>query len=324
MSLRGSFGFALLALWAVGSPAVARADCAQLGGQFDAAIASRSAPAIIAANKAVEDSDVCDLDAHAFLRRALNGVIEALANAPGAAAPQDTVDWLFAKLGLSGDWRSAERLGKYFDSRGDRRSAQLAYELAAGLTGRNIGAAATLDDLKRLSNEAFAAKSLASFDAERQTEKPYPKSTRAAGGEITIYALAMRTVGIGKMPAPVNFIYDSTAMTESGKAAAGELAEVAMQQRLSRFRLIGHADPRGDAAYNLKLSLGRAEVLKRAVQEAIAAAKDNYLGAHPMPEIEVAGKGAAEPFDLSYLPYKPSLDETYQLDRRVEFEFRDP
>lgn len=323
MSLRRDSVAAITVIVAVASSAPARADCEALRSNFDVAIASRSAPAIIAANRNVEDSSVCDVDIQAYTHRAIDGVIDALGSATDKPAPQDVVKWLFGKLGLSGDWRSAEKVGRYFDARGDRRNAQVAYEMAVGLSARNPASPPTLGDLKTLNNEAFAAKSLAGYDAQGLSPKPYPNSVRSANGDITVYSVAIRTVGIGKMPVPVNFVYDSTEMTEGGKAAAKELADVVMQQKLERFRLIGHADPRGGAAYNLKLSVNRAQALKKALQEIITSSDNKYLIDHRMPEIIADGKGATDPFDVSYLPYKPSVEEVYQLDRRVEFELLD-
>ncbi len=125
------------------------------------------------------------------------------------------------------------------------------------------------------------------------------------------------------MSVPVNSVFDSTEMTETGKAAAREIAEVVMQQQLEGFKLLGHADPRGDAAYNLKLSIGRAQALEAAVEDNIRSAKDNYLGAHRMPKIMTDGIGSAEPFDTSYHNYKPTQEEVWQVDRRVAFKFLD-
>jgi hypothetical protein len=36
-------------------------------------------------------------------------------------------------------------------------------------------------------------------------------------------------------------------------------------------------------------------------------------------DIMIAWKGAQQPFDIGVLPYKPSQEEIWQLDRRVEW-----
>ncbi len=157
---------ALAALLAVASSSAARADCADLPAAFDHVTASGSAPAIVAANKYIQDADFCDLGAHACTGRALDGVIDAMSSTPNIAPPQDAVVWLIGKLKLSDYWRIAEWLSKYFDPRGDRTNAQFAYELAVSLSAQNPAVPATLEELRKLNNEAFAAKSLASYDAQ--------------------------------------------------------------------------------------------------------------------------------------------------------------
>ena len=76
--------------------------------------------------------------------------------------------------------------------------------------------------------------------------------------------------------------------------------------------LIGHADPIGDKTYNLTLSRRRAERLRAYLLAELA-------GAGAAPVIDTRGVGDTEPFDMSILPIRPSEEEIYALDRRVEF-----
>lgn len=314
-----------LTLVAVLATTAARADCASLRHKFDSAILSQTAPAIISAYREVEASNTCDFDPHGMSHRAIDGVIDALTRASDKAPPEGVAEWLFGRLSLSGEWRSAERLGKYFDKLGDLPKAQLAYELAISLVGKTPASQPSVAELQLLSLEAFTAKSLASNDDQGRSPKPLSRSLRNADGTIGgTYALLTRRVGIGKLPMPVNFAYDSTDLTPGGKEAVAELAEVVMQQELDGFRLTGHADPRGDAGYNLQLSRERARALVAALEDVIRASPSHYLSNHKMPTIVADGKGAAEPFDTSFLGYEPSQDEIWQLDRRVEFEFLHP
>jgi outer membrane protein OmpA-like peptidoglycan-associated protein len=314
---------ALLALLAAAPISAADAACADLSGRFDRSVAAGSPGEIVRAFQSVDDDNACGFNRHDYTQRAIAAVIARLSAAPQTPAQDEVKTWILNKLqDGGGDWRSAERLGQYFDALGDHRDAQLSYGAAIAVSGRNFNDVASDNDLKTLANEAFAAQSLASDDDQGRNDVALAPSPRAADGGVGgAYATLNRQVGVGKLPIPVNFVYDSTDLTKAGAAAAKELAEVVMQLELDNFTLIGHADPRGDANYNQKLSLARAQALAQTVKELIRGSPDNYLSKHKMPEIATAGKGAAEPYDASFLTYRPSQEDIWQLDRRVEFQF---
>jgi OOP family OmpA-OmpF porin len=87
-----------------------------------------------------------------------------------------------------------------------------------------------------------------------------------------------------------------------------ELTQALIEQNVHSLRLIGHADPRGDRMANLILSRQRAEAVK-----AFLLANGVNAG------IATEGVGADEEFDVSTLAYRPTQEEIWALDRRVEF-----
>jgi outer membrane protein OmpA-like peptidoglycan-associated protein len=107
---------------------------------------------------------------------------------------------------------------------------------------------------------------------------------------------------------PVNFFTGETRFTPAGAAALAELAEAIKEQEVHEFKLVGHADPRGNAQFNLDLSKRRAQ-----------AVRDELVNRGIQARITIEGKGDTEPFDVSVLGRPVSQDEAWQLDRRVEW-----
>jgi outer membrane protein OmpA-like peptidoglycan-associated protein len=110
------------------------------------------------------------------------------------------------------------------------------------------------------------------------------------------------------VPIPVNFYTNETHFTPTGEKAMQELAEAAKTMRM--MKLIGHADPRGTAEYNMDLSLRRVEAVRaELLRQGIRA------------EIRIDWKGASQPFNVGVLPNADRLsrEEIWQLDRRVEW-----
>ncbi len=63
----------------------------------------------------------------------------------------------------------------------------------------------------------------------------------------------------------VNFAFDSAALPSSSDATLQQMAEVAAAHPDQRIVLDGHADPIGNAPYNVALSLRRAESVRDAL-----------------------------------------------------------
>lgn len=114
---------------------------------------------------------------------------------------------------------------------------------------------------------------------------------------------------IGVMPAVdvrVHFNFDSAALTIEGERQAAEIGHALTAPELQgqRFRLIGHTDSRGDAAYNERLSYERALVVRQYVL-----AKFPTL---TQETVVVEGRGKRE------LLYRATTEEAHALSRRVE------
>ena len=123
---------------------------------------------------------------------------------------------------------------------------------------------------------------------------------------------SVRGAEAAAVPLPINFVYAQATFTPEGAAAADELATAIIQQNVNALHLIGHADPRGDRNHNVILSRARAEAVKAYLLKRLAEKGMNA-------DITTEGVGAEQPFDVSVLAYRPTQEEVWALDRRVEF-----
>ena len=101
----------------------------------------------------------------------------------------------------------------------------------------------------------------------------------------------------------VSFDFDSAALRESEKPKLATLCQVMKSTDIQLFRIVGHTDASGSAEYNERLSLLRAEEVKRHMV--------NDCGLDPA-RLEALGVGEAYPVDTS----NPRSEQN----RRVEFQ----
>jgi OOP family OmpA-OmpF porin len=101
----------------------------------------------------------------------------------------------------------------------------------------------------------------------------------------------------------ISFDFDSSALGESEKKKLTTLCQVLNAVDVQLFRIVGHTDSSGSADYNQRLSLLRAEEVKRYLVEDCGVAAQR---------LEAVGVGEAFPFD----PTEPTSDDN----RRVEFQ----
>lgn len=119
---------------------------------------------------------------------------------------------------------------------------------------------------------------------------------------------AFRTFTATAVPVPVQFEYDSAALTPAGEKAVTDIFEYLKQESPAKVVIFGHTDPRGSEAYNFNLSGERAESVASYLR------KLGFTG-----EIEIQPKGETEGF-VPDDPAKYSEEELFAFDRRVEYQ----
>jgi outer membrane protein OmpA-like peptidoglycan-associated protein len=287
----------------------ALAECLSLTQRFDRAVAEKS---IEAAKNAAEDiaSDiVCGERAEEFKGRYVRFLI-ALGEGPTTAPAERERALLAAEAAVlvTGTWRQAAALGDAYFRRGDRPRAFQWYERSVAFLATRPAAGATREERQALASKAGAAKAGAS-GTPRGRELWQP-STRELDGKVAgIYSPTLiREVEIVSVPLPVQFHTDEARFTSEGEAAVAELAAAAEEQNLQTLKLVGHADPRGTAVHNMDLSRRRVEAVRAELLR---------RGVHA--RITIDWKGSQQPFDVKVLPYRPTQEETWAYDRRVEW-----
>lgn len=88
-----------------------------------------------------------------------------------------------------------------------------------------------------------------------------------------------------QMPGKLLFEFDSSVLGESARTKVTELARALMKEGIDRLRVEGYTDDRGSDAYNLRLSLRRAQAVADVLMEA----------GLPRQNVEVKGLGSASP-----------------------------
>ena len=88
-----------------------------------------------------------------------------------------------------------------------------------------------------------------------------------------------------QMSGKLLFEFDSAEVGEAARTKVMELAQALLKEGMDRLRVEGYTDDRGSAAYNLKLSLRRAQAVSDVLVEA----------GMPRQNIEVKGLGNALP-----------------------------
>lgn len=101
----------------------------------------------------------------------------------------------------------------------------------------------------------------------------------------------------------ISFDFDSAALRDDQKTKLTTLCEVMQGSDLGNFRIIGHTDASGSASYNEKLSLLRAQEVKRYLTGDCGIAEER---------LDAVGVGEAFPLDKQ--------DPRGDVNRRVEFQ----
>lgn len=101
----------------------------------------------------------------------------------------------------------------------------------------------------------------------------------------------------------ISFDFDSAALREDQKPKLTTLCQVMKSADIGTFRIVGHTDASGSASYNERLSLLRAQEVKRFLTSDCEIAADR---------LDAVGVGEAFPLDKQ--------DPRGDVNRRVEFQ----
>lgn len=118
-------------------------------------------------------------------------------------------------------------------------------------------------------------------------------------------------VTIDRCNVPLQFPTNEVRLEEAGRRNMGDLIEQLRTAPPQHIRIIGHTDTHGADDYNLRLSVRRAEAIRR-----------HLLDAGIRSQITVEGRGEAEPYLVE--PEQRAYYETDEIDamnRRVELRF---
>ncbi|WP_431272505.1 OmpA family protein [Dankookia sp. P2] len=135
----------------------------------------------------------------------------------------------------------------------------------------------------------------------------------AAGLEVVDSKAARNLTAISRLARPVYFREGTPEFTEMGSQAAAEILAMLRSRDMPGVRVIGHADARGSAAANERLSRARAQALVRYLER----------NGYPPGRATAEGRGSREPYPLTPIAGVTfTQPQRWQLDRRVEVEIR--
>jgi outer membrane protein OmpA-like peptidoglycan-associated protein len=290
--------------------------CARAVAAFDGALKTGAKKEVVNSFYAVTEEPGC---ASRVMDGARARLVDFLVDYARAHPPEaaDTIRLAERTVDVSGNWRGKGKIADYyFDHRSDR-------DMPDALANSHLWYQKSVDDFSTadprptdaerqvMLKKLGAANALANNDQEgRRKISPSPARRDATGQLGGIYSSEFRSRGtfVGKVPIPVQFVYDQATPTPVGDKSIQELAEVAM--KLEEMTLVGHADPRGSPDYNMELSRKR-----------VIAVRDALVRLGVTAKISIAWKGATEEYDWKALSNGSPLtqEEIWQLDRRVEW-----
>lgn len=243
-----------------------------------------------------EKSEAKRLAGAAYVRVALQRVAE-------GARLADQESLLLRATSFGKVWQADAMLGDIHLDRKDYSAATISFQKALDLLNDHTLTKGEPDPEVVLSVFKKASEA-------RQLAPLYVPPTVVRGEPAGLASDHFRGIGHVAVPVPVTFETDSTDFTDKGRDAAADMARYLKKKKMSRVVLVGHTDERGSPTYNQALSERRAHALARFLSEQ----------GIDIP-IEASGMGESSP----YLPDNParySQEETWQLNRRVELDWR--
>jgi outer membrane protein OmpA-like peptidoglycan-associated protein len=177
--------------------------------------------------------------------------------------------------------------------------SQAYHDALEALQGPSRSARPSAAEVERVSMLAF------------QYEAVSPTLVKGRG----LFTRDARQVFVGRTPVPLQFVYDSDELTDLGRAKAEQIAEELRKELKAapgqRIHLVGHTDPKGSDIYNDKLSVRRAEAVKKFL----------IASGYPAGQITTDGRGKreVERFERKIRDRSQfTTEQIHQILRRVE------
>lgn len=291
-------GAALAVFWA----APASANCLAIDKEIQAAKANAETHRYADLLQRALAEPTCDSDYRARLSRVLAlSALKAIAEEAKRTEQEPELAQLEAVAALGSPWQLTISLGDAYYDRQDYANAFRSYEAA-------------LDDMRDArANPTPPPESLERHAYQRAIQAralapTFVASRRVRGAPAGLASPNFRNFTAVTVPVPVRFAFDSSELLPDGELAAQEILDYLKSEDARGVRLIGHTDPKGSDAYNMRLSEARAGAVRDYLAE------KGFSGV-----VEVVPKGKSEPFPADD-PGKYTEDELFSMYRRVEYQ----
>jgi outer membrane protein OmpA-like peptidoglycan-associated protein len=273
----------------------AAADCASLSAEINAALAARQVDRLDTLYASLQSEIGCNPEYRAQAGRLMARL--ALTTVATDAGPDEIAD--AARYGRP--WQVLVALGDaYYDRRDWPQAVAIYQEALDDMRDTTANPTAPPEEVeRRVFKRAVQARAL---------NPDFIPSRQMRGVQTGLADPHFRTFTATAVPVPVQFDYDSAALTPAGRTAVENIFAYLKDSSPDKVVILGHTDPRGSEAYNVNLSGARAESVAAYLR------KLGYSGT-----IEIAPKGETERF-VPDDPSKYSEEEQFAFDRRVEYQ----
>lgn len=273
----------------------AAADCTSLSAEISAALSGGQVASLDPLFRRLQAEVSCSPEYRAEAGRLMARL--ALTGLPTDAAP----DRISEAARYGRPWQVLVALGDaYYDRRDWPQAVAVYQEALDDMRDEKANPTAPPEEVeRRVFKRAVQARAL----------NPEFIPTRQFRGRQTGLADPnFRTFTATAVPVPVQFDYDSAALTPSGATAVENIFAYLKDASPAKVIIYGHTDPRGSANYNFNLSADRAESVAGYLR------KLGFAGI-----IEIQPKGETEQF-VPDDPSKYTEEELFAFDRRVEYQ----
>lgn len=233
-------------------------------------------------------------------------LLEELSSRKMGSAANNSIILELEQLDLH-SWQTAQAIGRHYHYQRDLKRAHefylIAHEIAQDPFLRPRPDEAQAQAIADLYDEV----SLVLHGTDEDFVKSFkPPVVTRSGNSLSLYGFGTRGVVRKKRQLPISFITASTELNEAGETVFKRLSKDLIEEGSPDILIIGHADERGKASYNQKLSERRAEAIKKLLKS------QGYSG-----EIRTDGRGESEAFPFEDRSIY-TQEELYAADRRVE------